>query len=387
MIKMDHIGSVADILGPDPYLQDDSITMDERPESSIGEERDEVDGQTILSFASAEEMHEYVARKESGSRLTKTNDLKQIKGWRNKFHQLTPSLSPSPCPSPTSSIPLQSEVPTSTISESPPHTAVSCDVPGSSIEAHENDEGASQGKVKSLQVAMQENEDITTIEVTMQEKEDVKTIDVTMEEIDLKTVEVTMQEEEERKKVETREETRIQVETQKESEPQEVEIQKETKPQEEVKAPKQDTSQEEITKKVRRFVNPGGKRPLTLVESIKAKWIKPELGPGGRISAEFAKYAASAVSIPSLERTRQAEKKLEPIPKESKEVPIRPTSLTSRKRRKSEKVTGEVSTTPKRDNDEINFAEFDDSVEDIIVNEDEYQELYGKSNFFTDDFV
>lgn len=386
MIKMDHIGSVADILGPDPYLQDDSITMDERPESSVGEERDEVDGQTILSFASAEEMHEYVARKESGSRLTKTNDLKQIKGWRNKFHQLTPSLSPSPCPSPTSSIPLQGEVPTSTSSESPPPTAfaVSCDVLCSSIEAHENEEKASQGKVKSFKVATQEkdvtakevtrqeNEDVKTVEVTMQEKEDVRTVEVTMQEKeDVKTVEVTMQEEKEKEKVETREETRIQ----------EVEIQKKSKPLEEVKAPEEETNQEEITKKVRKSVNSGGKQPLSLAESIRAKWIKPVLGPGGRISAEFAKYAASAVSIPSLERTRQAEKKLEPLPRENKDDSTRPTSLTSRKRRKSEKVPGEVSTTPKRDIDEINFAEFDDSVEDIIVNEDEYQEVYGKFSF------
>ena len=102
MIKMDHIGSVADVLGPDPYMQEDSLMTDDRPSSSIAEDVVEVDGQTIISFASAEELEEYVARQETCSRLTKTNDVRLIKGWRNKFNsQLTPSMSPSPRQSPT----------------------------------------------------------------------------------------------------------------------------------------------------------------------------------------------------------------------------------------------------------------------------------------------
>lgn len=98
MIKMDHIGSVADILGPDPD--------EERPGSSGTEERVEVDGQTIISFASAEEMEEYIARQESMGnhvRLSKTKDVRQIKGWKGRFvvdsGQPTPSQSPSPSPS------------------------------------------------------------------------------------------------------------------------------------------------------------------------------------------------------------------------------------------------------------------------------------------------
>lgn len=101
MIKMDHIGSVADILGPDPYSTED-FTADQS-DSLAGEEMVEVDGQTIVSFTSAEEMQEYIARREARGKLTKTKDFKQIKGWRNKFqlNQLTPSLSPVSCPSPT----------------------------------------------------------------------------------------------------------------------------------------------------------------------------------------------------------------------------------------------------------------------------------------------
>ena len=296
MIKMDHIGSVADILGPDPYMQEDSITMDELPGSSVGEERDEVDGQTILSFASAEEMQEYVARKESGSRLMKTNDLKQIKGWKNKFNQLTPSLSPSPCSSPTTPIPLQSEIPASNVSESPPPTvsSESCDVPCMSLDTEEKE--------------LTNLEEIST-------KEEV----TCREEIKKEILSVTAQE-------------------------------------------------EQAVPLVEEHAEP-------VVDSNKTE---PELGPDNIITAEFAKYAVSAVSIPSLERTRQAAKKLDVIPKESKEVPSRPTSSASRKQRKSEKVPVEVPASQKVDVDEIQLPLFNDSVEDIVVHEEEYQQEYGK---------
>ena len=104
VIKMDYIGSVADILGPDPSMPEDSITMDELPELKIGEERNEVDGQ---SFANVED---YVSREESESQLMATNDLEQFNGWEKKLQQLTPPLSP---PSPTTPRLLHSEIPTS----------------------------------------------------------------------------------------------------------------------------------------------------------------------------------------------------------------------------------------------------------------------------------
>ena len=93
VIKMEYIGCVADILGPDPCTPEDSITMDELPELKIGEERNEVDGQ---SFAN-------VAREES-ARLMESKDFKQINGWEKKLQQLTPPLSPTT--SPQSKIPM-----------------------------------------------------------------------------------------------------------------------------------------------------------------------------------------------------------------------------------------------------------------------------------------
>ena len=105
VIKMDYIGSVADILGPDPSMPEDSITMDELPELNIGEERNEVDGQ---SFANVED---YVSQEES--ELMATNELKQFNGWEKKLQQLTPPLSP---PSPTTPSLPHSEIPTQNVS-------------------------------------------------------------------------------------------------------------------------------------------------------------------------------------------------------------------------------------------------------------------------------
>lgn len=97
-IKTDHIGSVADILGPD-FLPDGPVPNEaERSEASSKAEIVEVDGQTILSFASAEELEEYVSHSEPTHQLAKTNDntIENIV----KLCQPTPSLTPSPCTSP-----------------------------------------------------------------------------------------------------------------------------------------------------------------------------------------------------------------------------------------------------------------------------------------------
>ena len=70
------------------------------------------------------------------------------------------------------------------------------------------------------------------------------------------------------------------------------------------------------------------------------------------ISAEFAQYAVSAISIPSLELTGSDSKTSEEIPS------------TSRKRKRSERVPAELPTTSK--------ADVEDSYE-----KEEYQEDYG----------
>ena len=232
--KMKCIGNVADILEPNPYTQEDSITaMDEPPKAIVGEERDEVDGQTILSFASVEEMHQYDARKESESQ------------------QFTLPLSPSPCPSPTSSIPLQSEVPTSNFSES-------VDISSTSMET--------AGEVKEL---------------AKQEETDLKDEIVDKEEVKKEELSAITQEEQPKPVIGLKSESKLDV-----------------------------------------------------------------------ISAEFAQYAVSAISIPSLELTGSDSKTSEEIPS------------TSRKRKRSERVPAELPSTSKAD------------VEDFYEKE-EYQEDYG----------
>ena len=124
---MDYIECVGDILEPEdspptfPSIQEDCITMDEHSDSSIiGEEMAE--SQTIPSSSSLQEV-------QGVARLKKTNDVKQIKGWKNKIH--APSLPRPPCQSPTTRIPPQSEISTPNVSKSPPDTVVSdtCDSP------------------------------------------------------------------------------------------------------------------------------------------------------------------------------------------------------------------------------------------------------------------
>ena len=134
VIKMEYIGCVADILGPDPCTPEDSITMDELPELKIGEERNEVDGQ---SFAN-------VAREES-ARLMESKDFKQINGWEKKLQQLTPLL-PSTS-SATTSILTRPKNLTPSISAAPSTSKVfsaSCDAPGTSMGSTEQEKVISQ---------------------------------------------------------------------------------------------------------------------------------------------------------------------------------------------------------------------------------------------------
>lgn len=102
MIKMDHIGSVGDIYGPDSYLPDGGVVppTEDRSESALtGEERDEVDGQTILSFATAEELQEYMTRQNAPIKpeSAKKKVPKKCRGRRqDSTGTPTPSASPSP---------------------------------------------------------------------------------------------------------------------------------------------------------------------------------------------------------------------------------------------------------------------------------------------------
>lgn len=315
MIKMDHIGSVADILGPDPYLQDESITMDERLDCSAGEERDEVDGQTILSFASAEEMHEF-AHREAGSRLTKTNDFRQIKGWRNKFHQLTPSLSPSPCSSPLY-IPATSVVSTSenSTSSSPLVFSGSIGALGPSFEAGNDKKEVALGNIKAnVPVSTSQLE-----EPAGQSDDKAKSLN---------------------KITPSPEETVEQLEDTAETEGDMVE------------------SSEEST------------------------GVYPELGLNGSISYEFAEYAASAVNFPFVEKSRKSVKKANVIPEASSETVSRPKYSPKSLEKQSPVEIAEV--LPRVEIDEVPSSDivFEDSMEDVVVQEDEYVEVYGKSFLF-----
>ena len=124
---------------PDPHRQEDSVSAEHV------EEIDKVDGETIVSFASIEEMKEFVARGES-SRSKKTNDLTQIKSWKSKSQQLTPLLPPT-CPSATTSILTRPKNPTPSISTAPSTSKVfsaSCDAPGTSMGSTEQEKVISQ---------------------------------------------------------------------------------------------------------------------------------------------------------------------------------------------------------------------------------------------------
>ena len=127
---------------PDPHRQEDSVSAEHV------EEIDKVDGETIVSFASIEEMKEFVARGESG-RSKKTNDLSQIKSWKSKLQQLTPLL-PSTS-SATTSILTRPKNLTPSISAAPSTSKVfsaSCDAPGTSMGSTEQEKVISQEELE-----------------------------------------------------------------------------------------------------------------------------------------------------------------------------------------------------------------------------------------------
>ncbi|KAI9561732.1 hypothetical protein GHT06_012693 [Daphnia sinensis] len=317
MIKMDHIGSVADILGPDPYSQDESITMDERMDCSIGEERDEVDGQTILSFASVEEMQEF-AHRQASSRLTKTNDFRQIKGWRNKFHQLTPSLSPSPCSSPLY-------------------------IPANSVNFTENSKSPTPTIFSSSTIAVgpslkagNENQEVTSDDIKAgsalpnnQYKEPVMESDKTVE--SLKEV---------------------------------------TTPSEETFQDSEETvkQSEETTEIADEMVE----------SSEESSGVYPELGPDGYISSEYAEYAASALNFPYVEKRRKPAKKVTDMAGASS-TPATPGPKISPKVAKKQPVMKGAQELPSVEIDEVPSGDLvacEDLMEDVVVQEEEYVEVY-----------
>jgi len=107
--SVDHIESVADILGPDACLSADIVEKkgmnQERPEPVGTVELDIIDGQPIISFPSVEEMEEYSAHHRSSSlfgSIAKINESSGSRSCHGKcqlgYGQPTPSLSPTPSP-------------------------------------------------------------------------------------------------------------------------------------------------------------------------------------------------------------------------------------------------------------------------------------------------
>ena len=89
------IGSVGDFFDTDSlplFIQPSEIQrQDDEPNKTYNKpvkaERDEVDGQTILSFASFEDLENFSHKESRGSprRPKKTDNYRLIKGWRNKL--------------------------------------------------------------------------------------------------------------------------------------------------------------------------------------------------------------------------------------------------------------------------------------------------------------
>jgi hypothetical protein len=349
MIKMDHIGSVADILGPDPYMQDESIVMDERPDSSIGEERDEVDGQTILSFTSAEEMHEF-AHREASSRLTKTNDFRQIKGWRNKFHQLTPSLSPSPCSSPVS-IPARSAVSASENSKSPlpSHFSRLRDIPSTSFEVKNDKKYAAMCEKMSPNSNKQRPTSPVEEAVVIPSEETVEPLE---------------------EKANLSLETTVPLDDVITHPEEMVEPSEETAELEETVEPLEETAEREETAGL----------------SDESTEAFPDLGVDGSISYDYAKFAASAACFPFGEKRGKVAKKADNPPPASKKVSLRPKNSATRVRPVKQLVVQDTQILPNVDIDEVPSSDiigFDDSIEDVLVQEEEYVEVYGNFILFS----
>ena len=95
MTRTDYIGSVDHILAPE---DEDFITMDEHQDSSIvGEQMAGIESQSIPSSTNLKEMQQVV-------RLGKTNDVKQIKGWKNKFSHCVGISAPNVSKSPSGTV-------------------------------------------------------------------------------------------------------------------------------------------------------------------------------------------------------------------------------------------------------------------------------------------
>jgi hypothetical protein len=93
--QIEIIGSVGDFFDTDSFplfiQPSESQREDDEPNRTytkpLKAERDEVDGQTILSFASFEDLENFSHKQSGGSprRPKKTDNYRLIKGWRNKL--------------------------------------------------------------------------------------------------------------------------------------------------------------------------------------------------------------------------------------------------------------------------------------------------------------
>jgi hypothetical protein len=111
----------------------------------------------------------------------------------------------------------------------------------------------------------------------------------------------------------------------------------------------------------------------------------PELGIDGSISYDYAKFAASAACFSFGEQYRKTAKKVGNLPVASKKVSLQPKNSVTRMRPFKPSAAQHAQILPSVDIDEIpsgDMTAFDDSMEDVVVQEEEYVEVYGNIILF-----
>jgi hypothetical protein len=111
----------------------------------------------------------------------------------------------------------------------------------------------------------------------------------------------------------------------------------------------------------------------------------PDLGVDGSISYDYAKFAASAACFPFGEKRGRVAKKAD-NPPAIKKVSLRPKNSATRVRPVKQLVVQDTQILPNVDIDEVPSSDiigFDDSIEDVLVQEEEYVEVYGNFILFS----
>jgi hypothetical protein len=106
----------------------------------------------------------------------------------------------------------------------------------------------------------------------------------------------------------------------------------------------------------------------------------PELGIDGLISYDYANFAASAACFPFDAKRGKTVKKADNSLTASKKVSPRPKNSATRTRINKQSAVQHVQILPIVDIDEIpsgDMTGFDDSMEEVVVQEEEYVEVYG----------